>query len=103
MQFREIEFSSGLKDSSILHSFRADEFAATRLQARHDAPTLSDAFYALLRRRGFDAPDSEGELPEEERRKRYGQRARAVLEILTHFEDRVEEFQLIESLIEHDD
>ena len=30
-------------------------------------------------------------------------RTRAVLEILTHFEDRFEEFQLIEALIEHDE
>ncbi len=33
----------------------------------------------------------------------YGKRTRAVLEILTHFEDRFEEFQLIEALIEHDE
>ena len=103
MQFREIEISSGLKDASVLDSFRADEFATTRLQARHDTPSLADAFYALLRRRGFDAPDGDSELSEDEHRKRYGKRTRAVLEILTHFEDRGEEFQLIESLIEHDE
>src|SRR5881392_480793 len=33
MQFREIEFSSGLKDARILREFLADEFAAKRLQA----------------------------------------------------------------------
>src|SRR5918998_1059927 len=43
MQFREIEFSSGLKDATILDSFSADEFASQRLQARHDSPTLADA------------------------------------------------------------
>src|ERR671928_1532902 len=31
MQFREIEFSSGLKDKDILHEFSADEFAYERL------------------------------------------------------------------------
>ncbi|HEX8922138.1 MAG TPA: tryptophan 2,3-dioxygenase family protein [Pyrinomonadaceae bacterium] len=103
MQFREIEFASGLKDETILDNFRADEFAISRLSARHAAPTLADALYALLRRRGFDAPADDKKLAEEERRRLYGQRTRAVLEILTHFETRFEEFQLIESFIEHDE
>jgi tryptophan 2,3-dioxygenase len=103
MQFREIEFSSGLKDVTILESFGADEFAFGRLQARYQSPTLADALYALLRRRGLDAPDDDEQATEEARRKTYGRRTRAVLEILTHFEERFEEFQLIESLIEHDE
>src|SRR4026209_2054931 len=40
MQFREIEFSSGLKDKSILREFSSDEFAHGRLQARMSGPTL---------------------------------------------------------------
>jgi tryptophan 2,3-dioxygenase len=103
MQFREIEFSSGLKDATVLDGFNSDEFARARLQARHDSPTLADALYALLQRRGFDAPEDDAKLSVEENRKRYGQRTRAALEILTHFETRYEEFQLIESLIEHDE
>ena len=103
MQFREIEFSSGLKDPTILDSFGEDEFAARRLQERYNAPTLADALYALLRRRGLDAPADDEQAQEDERRKSYGRRTRAVLEILTHFEERFEEFQLIESLIEHDE
>ena len=103
MQFREIEFVSGLKDATIMDSFHADEFATSRLSARHAATTLADALYHLLRRRGLDAPDDDARLAEDERRKRYGQRTRAILEILTHFETRFEEFQLIESFIEHDE
>src|ERR1044072_6427467 len=38
MQFREIEFSSGLKDNSILRAFRTDEFASGRLRPRPGAP-----------------------------------------------------------------
>ena len=34
MQFREIEFSSGLKDQNILREFLRDDFAHERLQAR---------------------------------------------------------------------
>lgn len=103
MQFREIEFSSGLKNKGVLQEFREDEFASERLVARLNAPSLSDAFYALLRRRGLDAPADDSSLGEEESRKLYGQRTRAVLEIMTHFEERYEEFQLAESLIEHDE
>src|SRR5437588_1356083 len=55
MQFREIEFTSGLKDEAILRAFAHDDFARRRLQARMESPSLSDAFFALLRRRGFDA------------------------------------------------
>jgi tryptophan 2,3-dioxygenase len=103
MQFREIEFSSGLRDRGILNAFRDDEFAAPRLQRRIDAPSLADAFYALLRRRGLDAPADDPEAAEDERRKAYGRRTRAVLEILTHFEERPEEFQLSEALMAHDE
>src|SRR5436190_19439916 len=56
MQFREIEFSSGLKDERILREFATDEFARRRLEARMQTPSLSDAYFALLRRSGFDTP-----------------------------------------------
>jgi tryptophan 2,3-dioxygenase len=87
MQFREIEFSSGLKDASIVREFGHDTFASERLQARLDRPTLADVFFQVLERRGFDV----------------SHRPRAVLEILTHFEERYEEFQLAEALMEHDE
>jgi tryptophan 2,3-dioxygenase len=103
MQFREIEFSSGLKDRGTLGAFRDDEFAFKRLEARFHAPTLGDAFYGLLRRRGLDAPADDETLSAEERKRLYGRRTRAVLEVLTHFEGRYEEFQLAEGLIAHDE
>jgi len=106
MQFREIEFASGLKHESLLHEFREDEFAHARLQKRLAAPSLGDAFYAALRRRGLEAPEGEtsGESQSpDERKKRYEKRTRTVLEILTHFEERYEEFQLAEVLLEHDE
>jgi len=103
MQFREIEFASGLKDETILQAFAEDAFAHARLSARFAQPTLSDAFYALLQRRGVDAPPNENNISEDERKRRYGKRTRAVLELLTHFEDRYEEFKLGEALLEHDE
>src|SRR5215813_8320491 len=56
MQFREIEFSSGLKDERVIREFRDDEFAHRRLEARMQKPSLGEAFFALLRRSGFDTP-----------------------------------------------
>jgi tryptophan 2,3-dioxygenase len=87
MQFREIEFSSGLKDERILREFREDQFAHERLQLRMERASLADAFYGALERRGLNVSD----------------RAQAILEVLTHFENRYEEFQLAEALLEHDE
>lgn len=103
MQFREIEFASGLRHESLLNDFRDDEFAYARLQKRFESPALGEAFYAALRKRGLDAPGDDGSIDETERAKRYGKRTQAVLEILTHFEERYEEFQLAEALLEHDE
>ncbi len=103
MQFREIEFASGLKQESILNEFRDDEFARERLQKRFAEPDLADAFYAALRGRGLDAPANENGSDEGENKRRYGKRTQAVLEVLTHFEQRPEEFQLAEALLEHDE
>ena len=103
MQFREIEFSSALKDESILAEFRNDEFAYQRLRERFAAQSLADAFFAALERRGLDAPADAGAANQEERKQRHGKRARAVLEILTHFEERYQEFELAEALLEHDE
>jgi len=101
MQFREIEFSSGLKDDRILQEFAGDSFAHDRLKLRATQPSLADAFYLTLIRRGFDAPIEDGN--EATRKQNYEKRSRAILEILTHFEDRYEEFQLSEALLEHDE
>jgi len=103
MQFREIEFSSGLKDTHILAEFRNDPFAYERLSARISQPGLAAAFYELLRRRGLDAPDDDDTSDDSERKQRYGRRTRAVLELLTHFEEKYEEFKLAEALLEHDE
>src|SRR6266581_2019109 len=103
MQFREIEFSSGLKDERILREFAADDFARKRLEARVNAPSLSEAFFALLRERGFDAPSSVAPPDGKERRSYESKRTRAIVEILTHPEKLYKEYQLTEALLEHDE
>lgn len=103
MQFREIEISSGLKDKNIVREFSSDEFAYERLKARIEKPSLGECFYRALQRRGLNAPLSAADADPAEIKKAYAERTRAVLEILTHFEERYEEFQLTEALLEHDE
>ena len=92
-----------LRNENILNEFRNDDFAHERLQKRFGAPDLGEAFYAALRKRGFDAPANENASDEGETKRRYGKRTQAVLEVFTHFEERPEEFQLAEVLLEHDE
>src|SRR2546423_3005511 len=103
MQFREIEFSSGSKDESILDNFRNDEFAYSRLETRMKSPSLADAFFTLLRRRDFVAPSNEASRDDKERRSNQSKRTRAVVEVLTHPEKLYKEYQLAEALLEHDE
>ena len=103
MQFREIEFSSGLKNQKILREFADDDFAHARLAARLNAPSLSDAFFALLRRRGLDTPAVDSPRDTKERRSNYGKRQRAMVEIMTHPDKFYKEYQLSEALLEHDE
>lgn len=103
MQFREIEFASGLKDERIIREFSSDKFAFERLQNRLTGPSLGDSFYGALERRGLKAPGNSTVADSSEQKRRYDERTRAALEILTHFEERYEEFQLAEALMEHDE
>ena len=66
-------------------------------------PSLADCFYRVLQRRGLNAPLTAADADSSQQKKAYGERTRAVLEVLTHFEERYEEFQLSEALLEHDE
>jgi tryptophan 2,3-dioxygenase len=103
MQFREIEFTSGLKDKAILKNFEDDTFAYDRLKARFERETLSDAAFAFLRRKGLEIPVDDTSHGEHEHQKNYGRRVRSIVEVLTHFDTRYEEFQLLEAMIAHDE
>jgi tryptophan 2,3-dioxygenase len=56
VQFREVEFALGLKDAELIQRLRGEPEEMARLQRRLTAPSLGDAFDALLRRRGFAGP-----------------------------------------------
>lgn len=103
MQFREIEIASGVRDQHILSAFANDAFAFERLQARMNSLSLGDAFFTLLRGRGFDAPSDGAPDEASERRSPHSRRVRAIKEILMNVEVRNQEFQLAEALLEHDE
>lgn len=103
MQFREIEFVSGLRDEGIVRSFSNDEFATPRLRARFDAPSLHDSFFGLLGRLGYDSPVDTAETSDAERQKNIGKRTRAIVAILNEFEKNALVFELQEVLIAHDE
>src|SRR5215813_449957 len=76
MQFREIEFASGLKDKDILREFASDQFAHERLAARMARPTLAECFYRVLQRRGLQAPLNTTEADQSQQKKDYEARTR---------------------------
>jgi len=90
MQFRELEFVSGIKDERILETFKDDEFAYRRLSERYAEKSLADAFWSLLGRGNF-AVDSHDE------------RVQTIVEILTHPEKYSDLFVMQDLLIEHDE
>ena len=90
MQFREIEFVSGIKDEKILSSFKNDEFAFQRLSERFDAPSLADEFWAYVGRNGHAVASHE-------------ERVAAVVDILTHPEKYAALYNMQDLLIEHDE
>src|SRR5437016_2428759 len=57
VQFREIEFASGLKDRRYLAMFSGDANATARLERRFAEPTFWDHFVGLINRRGYNVDD----------------------------------------------
>jgi tryptophan 2,3-dioxygenase len=90
MQFRELEFASGAKDEKILASFKNDDFAYDRLKVRFDSPSLVDAFWSLVARKGFSVADND-------------ERVETIVEFLGHPEKHPELYNLQDLLIEHDE
>ena len=99
-QFREIEYVSGLKDGRFLKGYDAGGEEHGRLTARLAQPSVLDAFYELLRRRGFDMPADEAGA---ENPAAHERRVRALLRIYEDAENYYSLFLLAESLVEYDE
>jgi tryptophan 2,3-dioxygenase len=102
-QFREIEFCCGLKDAAYLNSYHEGSAEHARLAERMAAPSLSEAFYELLSRRGFQPPVS---FPDASPTDRARERERRVDELVRLYRDADQHYDLFllaESLVELDE
>jgi len=81
VQFREIEFLSGLKEPKYLARLEATAEEAARLRKRLDDPSLNEAFHHLLQRRGSPT----------------------LLEVFRDRERHGDLFDLCEALLDHDE
>jgi len=107
-QFREIECASGLKDPRFLKNYDPGSPEHATLEARLSQPSLSDAYYGLLRRRGFSLPgpaaggessaNTQHGNPQDEQ-----QRITELIRIYKDAEKHYGLFLLTESLIEYDE
>ena len=99
-QFREIEYISGLKDARFLKNYDEGGEERRRLMARLAQPSVLDAFYSLLRRRGFDLPADSDDADDGSAHER---RVRELLRIYEDAENYYGLFLLAESLVEYDE
>ncbi len=81
VQFREIEFLSGLKEPKYLSRLEASPDEMSRLRRRLDEPSLADALRALIERRGSPA----------------------LIEVFRDRERHGDLFDLCEALLDHDE
>ncbi|HET8762256.1 MAG TPA: tryptophan 2,3-dioxygenase family protein [Gemmatimonadales bacterium] len=84
-QFREIEYTTGLKEPRFLSYYNEGTPERARLESRLAGRSLRDAWGDIMRRRGFAAD------------------ARGVAGVYQHAGDHPDLFQLLETLIEFDE
>lgn len=96
VQFREIEFLSGLKEPGLLERLAETPEERDRLQRRLSEPTLWEAFCRLLETNGFPMPPGEDEERREVRR-------RSLLELMRARDAYPELFYTSEHLLTHDE
>jgi tryptophan 2,3-dioxygenase len=91
VQFREIEFLSGLKEPGLIRRLAEDEVERARLERRLGEPTLWEAFCSLMDSRGLPMPSDDE-----------GTRRASILRMM-RAEDFAELFDTAESLLSHDE
>lgn len=101
-QFREIEFSSGAKHLALMEHFR-DDPAYEVLKRRYEAPSLGDAFYAMLRRRGFILPEALKGMTEDQVTEVQDARIRELLKLYTDEDNYGDLHDLAESMVDLDE
>src|SRR5207302_7844829 len=92
VQFREIEFISGLKQPGYLAHLGESEDERRRLERRLEEPTLWNAFCELMTAEGLPMPPDDG-----------AQRRSSLLEVARHRDKHAELWYLSEGLLSHDE
>ncbi len=102
IQFRELEFATGMKNPNVLKSITASDEEKARLQRRLDDPSIRTRFYKLLQRKGIDVeiPPDEGGVHDDE--ELLEKTENALLEMYKHPEDYFNLYSLAEALVQHD-
>lgn len=95
-QFRCLEAVCGVRNPKTLEQFGAGTPARASLEQRLAAPTIIDAFYQLLRARGFDLPAGDEETIRD-------RRVRELVRIYQHPDDAYDLYMLAEALVEFDE
>ena len=100
VQFREIEFITGMKNRDVLDGIRLSEGERARLSKRLDNPSIRHVFYQLLVRRGFDlyVPDDFSPLTQDQT----DHNLKILVEIYQMPEIHFHLYNLCEALVEHD-
>lgn len=100
IQFRELEFLSGVKRPEVLEYVDLDDQQRERLETRLEEPSLRTAFYQLLDEQGFDVfvPEDD-EIPEGPDRERTRE---TLAELYAEPQEHFHLYTLAESLVEHD-
>ncbi len=102
-QFREFEIALGLADDKVFAHYKDDADALARLARRLSSTTLPEAFFNVLRERGFDAPPLTREAEAEEVAAVRERRIAALTSLYERFEQNYDLFLLSEALIEMDE
>jgi tryptophan 2,3-dioxygenase len=90
VQFREIEFISGLKNPDLLRFFAEDKYATERLTERLGGRTLADAFWDRVKASGLATSSNE-------------EKSASVTEILSKPDKYADLYLLQDLLLEHDE
>ena len=100
IQFRELEFITGIRDESLLRYIDQTSEDARRLSDRLQAPSLRTHFYQLLQRQGFpvEIPPEDGELTDALRQTNLD----ALFPLYRRPEEHFHLYTLSEALVEHD-
>jgi tryptophan 2,3-dioxygenase len=102
-QFRELEFTLGMRERRYLADHAQDAEATARLEHRLADASLPDAFFSLLRTRGFDTPPlPDDAAPEATGAAGRARRVAALRVLYEGFEAHYDLFLLAEALIELD-